>query len=82
MFSGLGGEKSLLRPLVFKKFSGLGVCAVSGDKVAIQSVEVRLGRCGIINAFLLRVPGDEAPDRARSSGGALRVPITASASRE
>jgi hypothetical protein len=82
MFSGLGGEKALLRPFVFKKFSGLRACAVLGHKVAMQAVEVRLVRCGIINPFLLRVPGDEAQGRARSCGGALPVPITARASRE
>jgi hypothetical protein len=31
----------------------------------------------IINPFLLRVPGDEGQDRARSSAGVLPVPITA-----
>jgi len=48
----------------------------------MQSEQVRLGRWGIINPFLLRVPGGEAKDRARSSVGVLPVPITARASRE
>jgi len=82
MFSGLRGEKALLRTFVFKMFSALGVGAVGGHKVVMQSAPLRLGRCGVINPFLLPLPGDEAQDGARSSGGALPVPITARASPE
>ena len=38
MLPGLMGEKALLRPFAFKRFSGLGDCAVCGHKVAMQSV--------------------------------------------
>jgi len=82
MLSALVGEKPLFRPFVFKMFSALGVCPVSGHKVAMKSVPVRLGGWGIINPFLLRVRGDEAQDRARSSARVLPLPITARASPE
>jgi hypothetical protein len=67
MFSALAREKAFFRPFVFKMFSALGVCALDGYKVAMQSVALRLGRCGIIKSFLLRVRDDAAQDQARSS---------------
>jgi hypothetical protein len=36
--------------------------------------EVTLERCGIINSCLLRVLGDEAKDRVKSSAGVLIMP--------
>jgi len=82
MFSGLAGEKALFRPFTFKMFAGLDICTLGRHRVAVQSVEVRLGRRGIINPFLLRVRGNEAKDRARSSAGVLPIPIAARASPE
>ncbi len=75
-------EKALFRPSVFRMFSASCFSPVNGYKVAMHLWPVRLGRCGIINPFLLRASGDEAQDRARSSAGALPVPITARASPE
>ncbi len=42
---------------------------------------LRLGKCGIIDPFLLRVWGHEVKDQARSSAAGLPVPIMARASR-
>ena len=82
MLTALEGENPVFRSFVFKMLTALGVGVVVGHKVAMQSVLLRLGRCDIIGPFLLRVRGDEAKDRARSSAGVLPVPITATASRE
>jgi len=82
MFSASFLKKALFRPFVFKMFSGLGVCVVSGHKVAMQSGPVRLGRCGIINPFLLPVRGGGAQDRARLSAVVLPVLLMARASPE
>jgi len=58
-------------------FSALDICALGGNKVAVQFADARLVSFGIIHPFLLRVGGDDAKGRARSSAGALPLPITA-----
>jgi len=77
MLSAFVGEKALFRPFVFKIFPSLGSSPAGGHKVAMQSVAGEARNMCIINPFLLRVPGDEGQDRARSSAGVLPVPITA-----
>ena len=68
MLSAFVGEKALFRPFVFKMFSALGVCAVIGHKVAMQSVAAKARRCGIIHPFLLRVRGSGS---IRCRGGGI-----------
>ena len=82
MLAALGGEKTLFRPFVFKMVAALGVCAVVGHKFAMQSVGGEARNICIINPFLLRLPGAEAEDQARSSAGVPPMPITARAAPE
>ncbi len=82
MFSGSFLEKAVFQPFVFKMFSASDNCAMGRHMVTVQSEGVRLETYGIINPFLLRVPGNEATDRTRSSEGVLPVTITARASAE
>jgi hypothetical protein len=52
MFSGSFLEKALFRSFVFKMFSGLGFCWVSGHKVVPQSVAGKARIRSIIHSLL------------------------------
>ena len=77
MFSALAGEKGLLRPFVFKKFSALGAGAAGGRKVAVEFPSFRLESCGIINTCLLCLRGAEPPTRTRCSARVFACRATA-----
>jgi len=55
MFSAFVGEKSLLRPFVFKMFSAFGTLPPEGQEVALYLVRGEARKKCIINSFLLRV---------------------------
>ena len=75
MFPGLGREKDLSGPFVFKMFPGLGARGVVGHRVAMQSGGAEARKICIINSFLLRARGAQVPNRTRSSARLLPVRV-------
>jgi hypothetical protein len=72
-------KKALFRPFVFKMFSASCFCLEFGHEVAVLPVGGKARKICIINPFLLRVPGGEAPDRTWHSARVLPVPFVAQA---